>query len=195
MQSDQSQLAISAYILALVSCWAISVVPNAAFGQNTATDLQLESRIAELKLQTAELVASGLATLNTLSAEQRLSAPPAIWKVSGALTEFKDCADCPQMVVVPAGEFTMGSPPSEQNAETQHRVTIGVPFAVSKFEITFDDWDLCVREGGCGSDLSDNDWGRGNRPAIHVSWNDAKVYVGWLSKWTGKPYRLLSESE
>jgi formylglycine-generating enzyme required for sulfatase activity len=153
-------------------------------------------QIADLKAKTAPLVASGLARLEALSPPERLAAPPVLWKVSDGITEFKDCADCPLMVVIPAGEFTMGSPPSEQNAEAQHRVTIVYPFAVGKFEITFDDWDLCLREGGCpGERLSDSGWGRGKQPAIHISWRDAKTYVNWLGKKTGKPYRLLSESE
>jgi formylglycine-generating enzyme required for sulfatase activity len=53
------------------------------------------------------------------------------------------------MVVIPAGEFTMGSPPSEMEAEAQHRVTIAYPFAVGKFTITFDEWQVCLKDGGC----------------------------------------------
>ena len=156
---------------------------------------QLEVQITELKATTATLIASERLRLGALSAQERLSAAPVIWRVAG-LTEFRDCDECPQLVVIPAGEFTMGSPPSEQNAETQHRVTIAYPFAVSKFEITFDDWDLCSREGGCrGGELGDNGWGRGRNPAIHISWIDAAAYVRWLSAKTGKRYRLLSESE
>src|SRR5262249_22196061 len=98
----------------------------------------LEAQIAELKARTAELVASALPRLDALSLQERLAAPSVVWKVAGALSEFKDCADCPQMVVIPAGDFTMGSPPTEQQAAAQHRVTIRSPFAVSKFEITFE---------------------------------------------------------
>jgi formylglycine-generating enzyme required for sulfatase activity len=130
--------------------------------------------------------------------DQRLAAPPAVWRVPGALTEFEDCADCPRMTVVPAGEFTMGSPPSEpyRGAEAQHRVTIAAPFAVGKFEITFDEWDACAEGGGCrGYRPDDSGWGRGKRPVINVSWEDAKAYVDWLGRKTGKPYRLLSEAE
>src|SRR5260370_11297239 len=94
---------------------------------------KLEARIAELKAKTAALVASERVRLDALSPQQRLSAPPAIWRVPGAITAFRDCAGCPRMVVIPAGEFTMGSPDSEpfRAAETQHRVTIAAPFAVS----------------------------------------------------------------
>jgi hypothetical protein len=110
---------------------------------------------------------------------------------------FKECANCPEMVVVPAGSFTMGSPTSEpeRSAEEgpQHMVTIARPFAVGRFEVTFDEWDACVADGGCnGYKPSDEGWGRGRRPVINVSWDDAKAYVGWLSKKTGKSYRLLS---
>ena len=90
----------------------------------------------------------------------------------------------------------MGSPPSEQQAEAQHRVTIAYPFAVGKFEVTFDEWEACVKEGGCGGYRpSDQGWGRGRRPVIDISWENAKAYVNWLSHKTGKSYRLLSESE
>jgi formylglycine-generating enzyme required for sulfatase activity len=116
--------------------------------------------------------------------------------VPGAVTEFEDCSGCPRMVVIPAGEFTMGSPASAQGAEAQHRVTIASPFAVSKFEITFDEWDVCLAEGGCrGYRPDDEGWGRGKRPVMNVSWEDAKAYANWLSRKTGQPYRLLSESE
>jgi len=156
----------------------------------------LETQIAELRAKTAELVAPARARLDALSPQQRLSAPPAVWRVPGALAQFKDCDDCPQMVVIPAGEFTMGSPLAELGAEAQHRVTIAMPFAVSKFEITFDEWDACATDGGCGGYWPDDQgWGRGNHPAINISWENAKAYVDWLGRKTGKPYRLLSESE
>ena len=113
---------------------------------------------------------------------------------------FKDCANCPEMVVVPAGSFKMGSPTSEpeRSAEEgpQHLVTITRPFAVGRFEVTFDEWDACVAEGGCnGYKPSDEGWGRGRRPVVNVSWDDAQSYVTWLSKKTRKSYRLLSGSE
>ena len=157
---------------------------------------KLESRLAQIKTETAALVAAGLEQLKNLSAKDRLAAPPAIWQVSGPRAEFKDCAECPPMVVVPAGEFTMGSPPSEMEAEAQHRVTIAYPFAVSKFAITFDEWQACRKDGGCDAYRPDDQgWGRGHRPVIDVSWDNAKAYVAWLSHKTGKPYRLLSEAE
>jgi formylglycine-generating enzyme required for sulfatase activity/cellulose biosynthesis protein BcsQ len=112
---------------------------------------------------------------------------------------FEECAkNCPEMVVVPAGEFNMGSPSSEQgrndNEGPQHRVTLAKPFAVSRFQLTFDEWDACVAIGGCAP-VGDGGWGRGRHPVILVGWDHAKRYVAWLSSVTGKPYRLLTEAE
>ena len=110
---------------------------------------------------------------------------------------FKEGADCPEMIVVPAGRFMMGSPAGQgdDDERPQHEVTIAKPFAVAKFALTFDEWDACAAHGDCASRVSDNGWGRGRRPAINVSWDDAQTYVRWLSRITGKEYRLLSEAE
>jgi formylglycine-generating enzyme required for sulfatase activity len=77
-----------------------------------------------------------------------------------------------------------------------HKVTIAKPFAVGRFSVTFEEWDACVADKGCNFIRPpDEGWGRGRRPVINVSWDDAKLYVAWLSKKTGKPYRLPSEAE
>jgi formylglycine-generating enzyme required for sulfatase activity len=91
----------------------------------------------------------------------------------------------------------MGSAEDQGTADEhpQHEVTFARPFAVSRFEVTFDDWDACVAYGDCDPRISDNGWGRGRRPAIYVNWDHAQRYVAWLSRMTGKPYRLLSEAE
>jgi formylglycine-generating enzyme required for sulfatase activity len=114
---------------------------------------------------------------------------------------FKECAaDCPEMIVVPAGSFTMGSPGTEKVRYTsegpQHKVTFSKPFAVARYELTFADWDACAAGGGCnGYKPADLGWGRGQQPVINVDWDDAQQYVAWLSQVTGKTYRLLSEAE
>jgi formylglycine-generating enzyme required for sulfatase activity len=112
---------------------------------------------------------------------------------------FRDCPECPEMVVVAAGEFMMGSPRTEadrdKNEGPQRKVTIAKPFAVGKFEVTFAEWDACVAAGGCKQRPGDQSWGRGRRPVINVSWNDAREYGAWLSKKTGSTYRLLTEAE
>lgn len=111
---------------------------------------------------------------------------------------FRDCPECPEMVVVPAGRFLMGSPQEEQGRTEaegpQHEVVIKDAFAVAKYEARFDEWELCVGNGACRA-VEDFSWGRGARPVINVSHDDAKAYAEWLSKRTGKRYRLLSEAE
>jgi formylglycine-generating enzyme required for sulfatase activity len=113
---------------------------------------------------------------------------------------FRDCPECPEMVVVPAGSFVMGSPPQEPFHEKDewplHRVTLG-KFAIGKFDVTFNEWHICVVEGGCreNQNPSDQGWGKGRRPVIGISWTDAQQFVSWLSRRTGRRYRLPSEAE
>jgi formylglycine-generating enzyme required for sulfatase activity len=118
---------------------------------------------------------------------------------AGRAEWFKDHDAALEMVVVPAGSFIMGSPEKEEERfddEAPVPVTIARPFAVGRFALTFDQWDACVADGGCkGYRPADEGWGRGNRPVIKVSWDDAKAYAEWLSRKTGKTYRLLSEAE
>jgi formylglycine-generating enzyme required for sulfatase activity len=127
---------------------------------------------------------------------------------------FRECANCPEMVVVPAGSFTMGSPPDNEegrwdNEGPQHDVTIGKAFAVGKLHVTRDEYAAFVNDTGyvasttChryrgGSNASWRDPGlaqEGLHPVVCVTWDDAKAYVNWLVKKTGKPYRLLTEAE
>lgn len=113
---------------------------------------------------------------------------------------FKDCPQCPEMVVLPAGEFQMGSAEQEDARSSsegpRHLVKIGRPFAVGKYEVTFAEWDACVADGGCSHNPRDSGWGRDQWPVINVSWDDVvKEYLPWLSKKAGQPYRLLSEAE
>jgi formylglycine-generating enzyme required for sulfatase activity len=114
---------------------------------------------------------------------------------------FKECAqDCPEMVVVPAGSFTMGSPATEKGHDATEAPAahgdICHALAVSKYELTFADRDACVVGGGCnGFKPNDHSWGRAQQPVINVNRDDARAYVAWLSQVTGKTYRLLSEAE
>ena len=117
-----------------------------------------------------------------------------------AKRRFRDCETCPDMMKVPKGRFKMGAPISEDRPSGEegplHWVTIARPFAVGAYEVTFDEWDACVSDGGCdGYRPDDEGWGRGRRPVINVSWEDAQMYVAWLTRKTGRKYRLLSESE
>jgi formylglycine-generating enzyme required for sulfatase activity len=115
-------------------------------------------------------------------------------------SDFKECRNgCPTMIVVPGGSFMMGSPKEEGDGRNdsegpKHEVTIARSFAVSETEVTFAQWEVCVAAGAC-TKVSDSNWGRDDRPVINVSWDDAKQYVAWLSRITGRDYRLLTEAE
>jgi formylglycine-generating enzyme required for sulfatase activity len=130
---------------------------------------------------------------------------------------FRDCPDCPEMVVVPAGQFTMGSPESERDhydmEGPQHDVTVGKALAVGHFAVTRGEFatfvqetnhptDNCVTfENGRIEERADRSFRNpgftqdDRHPVVCVNWDDAKAFVVWLSKKTGKPYRLLSEAE
>lgn len=111
---------------------------------------------------------------------------------------FKDCAQCPEMVVLPLGSFQMGTPDSEPVREDDEgpvrKVTFAKPFAMGKYEVTFDEWEACVAERACEA-ANDEGWGKGKRPVIHVNYGQALGYVKWLSKKTGKAYSLPSEAQ
>jgi formylglycine-generating enzyme required for sulfatase activity len=113
---------------------------------------------------------------------------------------FKECgAICPEMVVLAPGEFIMGSPDNEThcypNEGPRHKVVIAEPFAVSRYDVTFAEWDVCVANGDCNPKVSDSSFGHGLQPVINVTWDDAQHFVAWLARMTGRPYRLLTEAQ
>ena len=108
-----------------------------------------------------------------------------------------DAPWCPELVALPAGEFLMGSPESEEgrfvDEGPRHRVTIGRRFALGRYPVTFEEYDhFCVTQL---AKPKDGNWGRGRRPVINVIWRDAVYYCDWLSRQTDKLYRLPSEAE
>ena len=126
--------------------------------------------------------------------------PPRITADNPGGEVFKECERCPEMVVIPAGKAMLGSPPGESGRQTfeaaPHAVEIAKPFAAGRYAVSFAEWDACFAEGACGHRrLGDLDFGRGRRPAIFATWTEAQLYVEWLKRKTGQPYRLLSEAE
>lgn len=100
------------------------------------------------------------------------------------------------MVPLPVGSFIMGRTIADREEEgPPFQATITTPFAIARTEVTFDQFALCVEEGGCAALPFDRRWGKGDRPVIYVTWQDAADYADWLARKTGKPYRLPSEQE
>ena len=153
-----------------------------------------QARINELRKQQTALAAP--------PTPRPVTDPAILARLNGPLMSgdiFKECDVCPEMVVVPAGSFIMGSPEKEEGRDAdegpQQTVTIA-SFAIGKFEVTFAEWDACVVAGGCIQRPDDRGWGRDRRPVINVSWNDiVQEYLPWLSRTTGKTYRLPTEAE
>jgi formylglycine-generating enzyme required for sulfatase activity len=129
-----------------------------------------------------------------------------VCRIPGDGQQFKDCRACPEMVLIPPGEVIFHGPLSFFNNFRQfftsvdlrppYKIAFAKAVAVSRFPITYDEWDACVVDGGCeGYRPADGGWGRYGYPVVNVSWNDAMSYLTWLNGRTGQEYRLLSEAE
>lgn len=127
---------------------------------------------------------------------------------SDAANAFTDCADCPQMIVIPAGSFLMGSPQTEKGRDSsespQHRVSIPRAFALGRYDVTRDQYAVFAREAAASAD-SKCDWRSpkfhgapiaqtGSEPVVCVNWAEANAYAAWLSRKTGRRYFLPSEA-
>jgi formylglycine-generating enzyme required for sulfatase activity len=128
-----------------------------------------------------------------------------VCRIPGDGQQFKDCKACPEMVLIPPGDVNFYGPLGLLNRLRQfttsvdlrpvYKVYFAKPVAVSRFPITFDEWDACAADGGCeGYQPADGGWGRYGHPVVNVSWNDAMSYLTWLKGQTGQEYRLLSEA-
>jgi formylglycine-generating enzyme required for sulfatase activity len=110
------------------------------------------------------------------------------------VSEVKDCPACPVLISLPPGAFVMGSNSSDPSERPAHRVSINAPFAIGKHEVTVEQWNACVNAGACPRVSGDGDRPE-NTPVRDVSWDDAQQYAKWLSKLSGKSYRLPTEAE
>ncbi|PSO19953.1 formylglycine-generating enzyme family protein [Bradyrhizobium sp. MOS002] len=163
--------------------------------------LIIELQVASVGAETLDQSVPALSTLERSSPlDLRLSGPLSRSEESALVPSdrFKECDLCPVMIVVPAGRFTMGAsadePGSTADERPQHQV-IFPSFSVGRFPVSLDEWNVCVMRKGCSYRASDpissSEW----KPVTNIQWAEAKEYVDWLSRSTGKPYRLLSESE
>jgi formylglycine-generating enzyme required for sulfatase activity len=177
----------------------LSAYPNGQFA------LIARSKLTQLQPKPPESVPTAAPAPKQLAAAKPEAAPPAPGAPAApnpaasppqtmALT-VRDCAVCPELVAIPAGSLTMGSTEVFSFEAPVHEVTISKPFYIGRREVTFDEWDACVGEGGCQYRPADRGQGRGSRPVADLDWNDAKAYVAWLSRKTGKTYRLPTEAE
>ena len=106
---------------------------------------------------------------------------------------FRDCSECPQMVVISPGQFMMGSERHRPEEKPVHSVTIAQAFAIGVYEVTVGEWDVCLREGGCRYSPQAGD--QEQQPIGNISWDDAQEFIRWLRDKTGADYRLPSEAE
>lgn len=108
--------------------------------------------------------------------------------------ELKDCPDCPVLIALSPGSYSMGSNTGDVTERPAHKVSIAKPFAIGKYEVTVGQWKACVDAGACPA-VTNEDNRSPDTPVRDVSWDDAQQYVKWLSKVSGKPYRLPTEAE
>jgi formylglycine-generating enzyme required for sulfatase activity len=181
-----------------------------------AAQQALLQRVATAEKERDGARKDAVANAKVTDLERKLASNPAAGRT------MQDCADCPEMVVVPAGKFLMGSPKEElgrgDNEDDgngrQVEVAVRDPLAVGRFAVTRGEFAAFIREsgrsleGGCYS-WNGSEWKldaarswrspgfeqTDRHPVTCVNWADAKAYVDWLSKKTGKSYRLLSEAE
>jgi len=168
------------------------------------TDLEKVEKATQTQAQQLEKLKAQVQTLKdktTASIQQQNKQPKTLIKrvIKRVTTEdyfqgrLKDGGLGPKMVVIPAGKFQMGNFQGNSDEKPVHWVSIS-KFAIGKYEVTFKEYDKFANATG-REKPDDEVWGRGDRPVINVSWHDAVAYTEWLSKQTGKQYRLPSEAE
>lgn len=113
---------------------------------------------------------------------------------NGRVAEIRDCPTCPVLISLPGGSYTMGSNSGDPSEKPAHHVSINGAYAIGKYEVTVEQWNACVEAGGCPRITSEANRSP-SAPVRDVSWDDAQQYVKWLTKVSGKTYRLPTEAE
>jgi formylglycine-generating enzyme required for sulfatase activity len=106
----------------------------------------------------------------------------------------RDCENCPEMVILQPGSFTMGDNHGDRSERPAHRVTISRPYAIGKYEVTLAQWNACVQAEACKA-VTSTTGSPDKSPTRDISWADTQRFVRWLSKQTGQNYRLPTEAE
>lgn len=196
---DLCSVGISLELVIPSRSYTLSVSPLSDGNQfattNTTTNLAgvfYSATAAPERIAAAAAPATPAAPAGSASASPpATSRPPAGTSAYSFITPgatFKDCQyDCPAMIGVRGTTYAFG--------DSRRNIFMNRTFAASRYEVTFAEWDACVADGGCTHRPSDDGLGRGSRPVVDVSYADIQVYLTWLSKKTGKTYRLLSEAE
>jgi len=177
----------------------LKTYPNGRFASLARARIE-RLRTAAPKAQTPPQRVSPSPTPAPLAKEKTQPAPvtpPPLEKSSNSNTsvnEIKDCPACPAMIVLPQGEFMMGSNASDPTEKPAHHVSINKAFAIGKYEVTVEQWNVCADAGACPRIAPEINAGK-NMPMRDVSWDDAQQYVKWLNSVSRKPYRLPTEAE
>lgn len=143
--------------------------------------------LAELRLRELGEAAEQMALAQPQTAEPAPNQPGQAAQAG----RFTDCADCPEMIVVPGGTFAMGEDFGPEWEKPRVLKTVSAPFAIGQTEVTRAQWAACAAQGGCRALPGPAD----QVPASGLTWEDAQAYVDWLSARTGRDYRLPTETE
>lgn len=119
---------------------------------------------------------------------------PKSTRTNGDGTSFQDCAECPVIVRIPAGSFTMGSESGDRSERPMRKVTVAKPFGLGRYEVTIAQWQACITGGGCAG-MPAMRGSTDETPVHNVTFSDASAYVTWLVRKTGQSYRLPTEAE
>jgi formylglycine-generating enzyme required for sulfatase activity len=182
----------------------VSAAVAAFTGAAPARTIETASVTPAAETQAPPPEMSAAAPADAVPVAEPATATPAPAAIPVAATEkrtdtFRECDACPLMMNVHGGTFLMGAPDDELGRkawEGPQRKVAMAPYAIGVSEVTYEEWDACVADGGCANYTpKDSGQGRGKQPVTNVSWKDATTYAAWLTRKTGRVYRLPTEAE